>query len=309
MANFIIIATAFCLGRFAKLLKRFPANSAHIINQFVILISLPSLILAKVPELLKTLDLTGHWWIAVSMPWLLFFTSWLLIGQIGVRKKWSRAKTGALILTCGLGNTSFVGFPLLQATLGPASIPYGVIIDQLGSFLILATLGTAVASFYSGDSVRLDAITGRLFSFPPFISLCLSILWFLIGLPGETTWHEVFEKISMTLVPLTLFSVGFQTTFHWDVIKRRWHPLVLGLLFKMALMPMIFYIMYFKILGHNDLLAQTTFLESAMATQITAAIVVAEYQLDVELANLMVSLSIPISLFTVPMIDYLFVKS
>lgn len=302
MVNFIIIGIAFGFGVLAKNLKRFPASSAVSINQFVILISLPAMILAKLPPLLQSLEFSGNWWVAVSMPWLLFFLSWVIVGQIGSLKNWSSAKTGALILTCGLGNTSFVGFPLLAATLGEQAIPYGVLVDQLGSFLILATAGTIVAAIYSGGEFTLRIMHKRLFQFPPFLALIACFIWYGIGLPFENIFHEVFDKLSMTLVPLTLFSVGLQTHFNLNVIRRRWQPLVFGLCFKMVLMPAFFYFLYFKVLGFNDLLTQTTFLESAMATQITSAVVVAEYQLDVELANLMVSFSIPLSLLTVPLI-------
>lgn len=289
-------------------MKRFPAMTAVSINQFVIFISLPAMVLAKLPPMLRDLDLRGHWWVAVSMPWILFACSWVVIKWIGKKRNWSPAKIGALILTCGLGNTSFVGFPLLEATLGPEAIPYGVLTDQLGSFLILATFGLIVASIYSGHEVKVSAMAKKLFLFPPFIALIFSIVWCLVPVPGEEILHLVFEKLSFTLVPLSLFSVGFQTQFKWNVIHRRVQPLALGLTFKLFIMPALFYILYFKLLGQSDLITQTTFLESAMATQITAAVVASEYNLDTELANLMVSLSIPISILTVPLIHWFLLR-
>lgn len=306
MVNFILIFITFIAGSLAKNTKRFPVTTAVALNQFVIFISLPAMVLAKLPPLLRDLDLQGNWWIAVSMPWILFFCSWIFIRSIGKKRNWSPAKTGALILTAGLGNTSFVGFPLLEATLGSSAIPYGVLTDQLGSFLILATLGLVVASIYSGQEIKASAMAKRLFSFPPFVALIFSLLWSQVHLPGEEVMRLVFDRVSLTLVPLSLFSVGFQTSFKWALIKRRVQPLTLGLSFKLFIMPMLFYVLYFKLLGQNDLLTQTTFLESAMATQITAAVVASEYNLDTELANLMVSLSIPISIVTVPLIHYFF---
>ena len=293
------------MGFLFKKSKRFPTTTPIAINQFILLISLPAMILSKVPTLLRNLSLDGNWWVAVSMPWILFFVSWIVIRYIGHKKNWSSAKTGALILTCGLGNTSFVGFPLLEATLGSESIPYGVLVDQLGSFLILATMGLVVAGLYSGESVKLENMIRRLLTFPPFISLIISVVWFFVGLPAEDHFHTVFEKISLTLVPLALFSVGFQTDFKFSVIRRCIEPLGFGLFFKLILMPVVFYILYFKLLSQNDLLTKTTLLESAMATQITAAVVADESNLGTELANLMVSLSIPISLLTVPLIHLL----
>lgn len=305
MVNFVLIFITFTAGYLAKKIKRFPATTAIVTNQLVIFISLPAMVLAKFPTMLKQLSFSGNWWVAVSMPWILFLSAWLLIKYIGQKKQWSPAKTGALIITCGLGNTSFVGFPLLEATLGASSIPYGVLIDQLGSFLILATLGLVVASSYSGQEVKTSIMVKKLFTFPPFVAVVLSVIWVALGMPGETLMHEVFDKLAMTLVPLSLFSVGFQTVFNWATIKRRIQPLSIGLVFKLVLMPVFFYVLYFVLLQQTDLLTKTTFLESAMATQITAAVVASEYNLDTELANLMVSLSIPISIITVPLIHLL----
>jgi len=59
------------------------------------------------------------------------------------------------------------------------------------------------------------------------------------------------------------------------------------------------------ILGLNDDFARIAILESAMATMITSAVVAGEFNLDSELANLMVGLSIALSLITVPLLNKL----
>jgi predicted permease len=306
MTNFIIIFISFFAGFFLKYSKKFPQTSSQTINQFVIYISMPSLIFAKFPSLLKTLDLNGNWWVAVSMPWLNFILAWAFIYFVGQKLNWTKAKTGALILTCGLGNTSFVGFPILEALLGKEAIPFGILCDQPGSFLIVSSLGILVASMFSGEKIIVSNMLKRLLTFPPFLSLVLSSLWFLLGTPGEALAHDAFEKISLSLVPLSLFAVGFQTHFKWSVIKRRKIPLMIGIPFKLILMPIIFYFLYFKVLGQTGLISVVTILESAMATMITASVVAMEFNLDTELANLMVGLSIPLSVITVPLFNYMF---
>lgn len=267
------------------------------------------MILAKFPNLIRHLNLNGNWWMPISMAWMCFVISFVIIFLIAKKFNWSNAKTGALILTCGLGNTSFVGFPLLEALLGKASIPIGILADQPGSFLILSTLGIFVAAKFSGEEPRFPSMVKRLVTFPPFFSMLLAIVWAILGCPGELYLLEPFEKISATLVPLALFSVGFQTQFKWSVIRKRKFPLLVGIFLKLIAIPFFCYLLYIKILGHTDLVAQVTILEAAMATQITSAIVAGEFNLDTELANLMVGLTIPISLITVPFWNYLLFKS
>lgn len=134
--------------------------------------------------------------------------------------------------------------------------------------------------------------------------MVLAVLWTVMGLPGWDYLHEPLEKISLSLVPIALFSVGFQLQLYGEVLRRRRFPLVIGLSLKLVVMPLIFFLIIYKILGLNDLFAQVTVLESAMATQITSAVVANEFNLDGELANLMVALSILLSLATVPLWHY-----
>lgn len=309
MTNFIIIFLCFVLGVLLKYLERFPRSTSLSINLFVIYVSLPALILTKFPHLLKTLELQGNWWVPISMSWLTFFLAWILIAIMGKRLGWSSPKMGALILTTGLGNTSFVGFPLLEAVVGKEAIPIGILADQPGSFLIVSSLGILVAATYSGGEAKFNYILKKVFSFPPFIALVAAIIWTAINLPFYDFFYEALEKISLSLVPLALFAVGFQTNFNWKVITKRKWPLLIGLSLKLLIFPLGFYLFYRHLIGINDFFLQVTILEAAMATQITSAVVASEFNLDTELANLMVGLSIPISLLSVPLINwYLFVR-
>lgn len=304
MTNFIIIFISFFLGLFCRRVRRFPQTTGLSLNLFVVYVSLPALILSRLPNLIKTVDITGHWWIPVGMAWMSFLVSFVVINVIAKRFNWTKAKTGALILTAGLGNTSFVGFPLLEALLGPDSIQIGILADQPGSFLVLSTLGVLVAASYSGSESNIKMMAKRVGLFPPFIAIVMSIVWTLTGLIGWDLVSSPLYKIANTLVPLALFVVGFQTQFNWQVIRRRLFPISIGLTLKLILMPLFFYILIYKFLKITDSFAQVTVLEAAMATQITSAVVANEFNLDSELANLMVGLSIPISLITVPLWHY-----
>jgi predicted permease len=72
-----------------------------------------------------------------------------------------------------------------------------------------------------------------------------------------------------------------------------------GLFYKLFFAPAVLLVLYVFILGQRDFVTQVTLLEAAMATMITSAVVAAEFSLDEELANLMVGVSVPLSLCTV----------
>lgn len=292
------------LGILLQRHKSFPAHTPAVLNAFIIYLSLPCLVLAQFPGLVSTLKLSGDWWLPVIMAWLTFLFSLVFINFCSKQFNWSKATTGALILTAGLGNTSFVGFPILEALIGRQALPIGILIDQPGSFLVLPTLGIVTAAAFSGQTINANIILKKIFLFPPFIALIISTVWAKTGLIGYQNVVGAFEKISYTLIPLALFSVGHSLKLDLKLIKRRALPLCTGLIFKLILMPPFFYFFYTRILHAEGLTLQVTVLESAMATMITSAIVATEYHLDAELANLMVGISIPISLITVPLWNY-----
>lgn len=82
-------------------------------------------------------------------------------------------------------------------------------------------------------------------------------------------------------------------------MARKWRPLVLGLGFKLLLAPLVFLLLYVVCAGATDFVTRVTILEAAMAPMITSAVVAADFELDTEVANLMVGVGIPLSLGTV----------
>lgn len=261
--------------------------------------------LAQLPGLLRSLSLDASLIVPISMAWLLFGLSWGFFGLLGHRRRWHRHQTGALVLTAGLGNTAFVGFPLLAALIGPEAVRLGILVDQPGTFLVVSTLGLVAAAEFSGSRVTARVLARRVFSFPPLIAMLAAFLWFALGTPGAELALPAFEKIAATLVPLALFSVGFQLHVSREVLRRRAAPLALGLGFKLLLAPAIFAVIYLCGFGQRGLGAHVTVLEAAMAPMITSAIVASEFNLDPELANLMVGVGIPLSLVTVPIWHWL----
>ena len=307
MSNFIVIFACMAAGILCKRVHNFPSTTARSLNAFVIFLSLPSLVLTQMPKVFSTMNFRGLWWQPVSTAWIIFILSFIFFYFIGKKLGWSQAKIGALILTAGLGNTSFVGFPLLEALIGPEAIPVGILVDQPGSFLVLSTLGITVASVLSGSKINFWIMMKRVCTFPPFIALVISIFWALSSLAGFEMLAPSLSKVAATLVPLALFAVGFQLKFDPMILRKRALALSLGLSFKLILIPSLFFLIYKNLLHLHDLTAHVIVLESAMASMITSAVVASEFNLDTELANLMVGIGIPLSLLSVPAWNY-FIK-
>ena len=148
MSDLILIPVCIIIGIILIRIKAFPENSYKVINSFIIYICLPALTLYYIPQIEVKKELI----FPALVIWIIFPLSILFFVLLEKLFKWDKKTTGALILTAGLANSSFVGFPVLIALFGEEGLKIGVIIDQAGSFLVLSTLGVIVASIYSGGS-------------------------------------------------------------------------------------------------------------------------------------------------------------
>ncbi len=305
MSNLVLIFVCLICGFIFRRTERLPATIPQALNSFIIFMSLPALVLLQITNLFKTLEFQWSYLLPISMPWIIFLLSWLFFSWLGHKRNWSQARIGALILISGLGNTSFVGIPLLEGIIGTEAIAWGVLIDQLGSFLVLSTLGLFVASHYGKAKGAFRTPLKQTFTFPPFIALVIALVLGINRFAFEGITADLLFRISQTLVPLALFSVGFQLKLSPATLKRYLKPLSLSLAFKMLFCPLLFIgiVLIFQI--EMNLITRVMILESAMATMITSAVIVSEFSLDEELANLMVGVSILISIASVPLWDKL----
>lgn len=298
MNNYILLGLCLLLGIFLRHSGRLPTNAVATLNGFVVNVSLPALTLFYVHELKPSSNL----FLAALMPWLVFGIGAAFFWALARILKLSRASTGALILTGGLGNTSFIGLPMIETFYGPNFLGVGILIDQLGSYFVLSTLGILVASIYSSnEGFDIKKIARKIVKFTPFQAFVIALILIPFEYPN---WLDVvLQRLGSTLVPLALLSVGFQIRL--SHVSGRATPLALGLGFKLVLAPLFIALLYFGGLGLNGDIWRVTVFEAAMAPMIGASIVAIEHDLDPPLVTLMVGIGIPLSFLTLPAWWYL----
>lgn len=290
MANIILLAVCLLAGMGLKRTGRFPEATPAALNGFIIHISLPALAILHIHNMKLDASLA----LTAAMAWLLFGLAWALFGSAGKIFKLDRQTVGALILVAGLGNTSFVGLPMIEAYFGKEYLGVGIIADQLGSFMVLSTLGILVATMYSSGSVTPRVMAGKILLFPPFQALILALFLRAVHFPPWTT--TILEKLGGTLTPLALVSVGFQLQF--GELKTVLKPLTAGLAYKLLLGPAIITLLYVGLLGATGNIIKVTIFEAAMAPMITAGIIAIDHDLKPQLVGMLVGIGIPLSFIT-----------
>jgi predicted permease len=290
MNNLILLVFCFLVGMLLHHFRRLPDNAHVALNGFIIDVSLPALTLLYVHDL----HISGDIGLMASMGWLLFILSAGFFYMIGRWLKLPRRTEGALMLMGGLGNTSFVGLPMIEAYYGHEQVGTGIIVDQLGSFLALSTLGITVAGLYSSGRPTVTEIVKRIVLFPPFIALVAALLLIPVNYPEWLV--SVLQRLGNTLAPLALLSVGFQLRLGHIAGNAR--NLAIGLGFKLLLAPLLLFLLYVPLLGAHGEAIQVTLFESAMPPMIAAAILASEHDLDPPLATLMIAVGLVLSFFT-----------
>jgi predicted permease len=293
MSAMLLLFVCLILGVLVARFAHPPAGIVPGINWWVINVALPALVLELIPKV----KFDPQLWFPVAAMWLTFGGAWLLFGLLGPRLGWSRQRTGALILVCGLGNTSFMGYPLMQALHGQPGLALAVVADQLGAFPILASAGIVVASIYAGRKPEPALILRRIVTFPAFVALLVGIVAGACG-GWPTLLDGVFAPVGVTLTPLALFSVGLQFKFHPG--NRQLGAVSWGLGWKLLLAPLLCWTMGVA-MGVGGLVLTVGVLQAAMAPMISAAILADEYELEPALANTVLGAGIALSLLTIPL--------
>jgi predicted permease len=297
MSALLLLFTCLLLGAAVARWARPPAGLAQQLNWWVLNIALPALVLDLIPRIRFDPQL---WFLPVAM-WLLFLGAWLLFATLGKQLGWPRGRIGALILVGGLGNTSFMGYPMIQALRGQEGLGLAVIADQVGCFVALAVGGVAVTAVYAGRVLMPLEIARRILLFPSFIALLGGVLAGVLGGWPEPA-HYVLEHLGATLTPLALFSVGLQFKLHLG--RSQLAAVGLGLGWKMLLAPLLI-LGLGTLTGVGGLVLTVGVLQTAMAPMISAAILADQYGLEPPLANTVLGAGIVLSLLTVPLANAL----
>ncbi len=296
MTNIALLFICLVVGVLFRLSRRMPENAYVVLNTFIIHVSLPALVIAQIHHVTIQPALV----FSALMPWLLFITGAAFFFIVSLVFKFSRQTTGALMLTGGLANTSFVGLPMIEAFFGASNMVTGIVIDQLGTYLVLSTLGIMVAVFYSTGTETFGSILGRIIKFPPLIALVIAVVLMPLEFP---MWiSDALKRLGDTLAPLALVSVGLQLRL--DLADGNKVPLLFGLGFKLLIVPGVIAFIYLSVLHESDVTSRVTIFKSAMGPQIGGAIVAVQHGLNPQLVSLMVGVGIVLSFATLPLWSY-----
>jgi predicted permease len=291
MVNFVMIAFCIIAGMLFRKYKLVPDDAYKGINIWILYVALPAVSFKYIPYI--------EWSTNMLFPILSMIVVWLggwIYSEVFCYIKGYNQRTRSSIeLTTGYSNTSFIGFPLIAAYFGESKLGIAIICDQ-ATFMLLSTVGIICAikgNRSDTDGIDAKVLFKKFMTFPPLIGCILSLI--LSSFIDLKFTEPFFDKLSATLGPLALFSIGMQLSFKgW---KKQSLQIAFPLFYKLLIAP-ILVLTFLFLSGIKGDIAKISVFEAAMPTLLSTSIIAERYRLNTKLINLIIGISILVSQFT-----------
>jgi predicted permease len=292
VANLVLLVVCFFVGVLARRSRALPDDSHRAVNAWVIFVSLPALVFRSI----HGAKLDAAMLLSSATLWLVFAVP-AVVAYLALRRGGSREPIGAVALCAGLGNTAFVGLPLIEAIAGKEALGPAAVIDQLGSFLSLFLFAIPFATVLGGGKVSFGASLQKLTRSPAMVALVLAVLLRDVAVPEAVS--GVLSRLADMLSPLALASIGWALDL--SALQGNGKRIAVGLGWKLVLAPAMVAGLLLLVRGQLSFVDRVVVAQAAMAPMVTAGVVAADHKLAPGLAAAMIAVGVPLSLITVPL--------
>ena len=285
MEIMFVIVSLISIGYISKYLGILREEDRSVLNNVVVYIAMPSTVFLTILKNVSLEELP----LFIKLPILIFFIFTLcgIVGYIlGRYLKLERRSIGGLILVCALGNTGFLGYPVIYGFYGDPGLVRAIFCD-MGSVIASLLIGTFVGITF-GEGIKGEGntpiyIIKRLLRFPPFIACILSILFIILGIGLEdipTFLVDTLNYLSKATVPLIMISLGLSLSPSSTKFGIKYG--IIALLVRMGVAPLLAAILSMMFLLEG-LERNVLILQSAMPSAMMSLVFSLLYRLDIKL--------------------------
>ncbi|PAF49820.1 transporter [Helicobacter sp. 12S02232-10] len=284
------------LGYFAKTMRMVGNKQSGILLGFLLNFALPAQIFTGIYHVELDVKLILIMLIALSCSLIGGGAMYFFAKRILKRDK---NTTIAMAFLTTLGNTLFLGVPLVQGALGQEYANKAILYDQICTAIPLATLTPLIMSLGGKGVFSIRAITMRLSQNPLFLALIVGLVFKFMPFSIEEWIFIPIRQLGACATPVALFAIGVQISI--GDIKTEWKNTFFVLSWGMLIVPALVFL-FIKLSGVaiNDTW-RMALLESAMPPLISSAAVIMRAGLNNKIAVSSVAFGIFASALTIPM--------
>jgi len=268
---------------------RLPKTLPLYLGKFLFWVGVPF----SITVFLRQADLSGHVWVAPAVAWTAIALgaglSWIWIKgnsldqglTLQKRQKlsvWSKPTQGSFLLAAMVGNTGYLGYPVILALVGTKYFAWAIFYDTLGSTLGAYGLGAMLAARFGMSNQSHHLLLLAVLKNPALWSF-----WIGLGLRSVSLSHNIEQILHIgawAVVALSLLLLGMRLSqiTSWRSVNRA----SVSLSIKMLIVPIMVGIglPWFGVTGWPHLVLV---LQSAMPPAFATLVLAEAYELDREL--------------------------
>ncbi|WP_456371738.1 AEC family transporter [Methanocaldococcus sp.] len=292
----LIILTLIMVGYISKVLNILNEEHAKILNSIVIYFAMPSTIFLTIIKNVSSNQILNF----LKLP-IIIFISFMLVGLLSYLLgkyifKLDDKKLGGLILVSMLGNTGFLGYPVILGMFGEEGLARAIFCD-LGSVFATMLLGTYVGIRFGKSKNK--SVLKEMIKFPPLLTGIFSIILTIFNFKLNYLPNFLLKSLnylSSATVPLIMMSLGLSLSpkslkfgIFWGLVAS---------LFRFIISPTLSFTLsdIIKIVGldRNVLLV-----ESSMPSAMMSLVLGTLYELDIKLIASSIFITTTLSLLVI----------
>lgn len=207
------------------------------------------------------------------------------------------AQKGAIILAAAFPNVTYLGLPVLEQTFGLWARSVAIQLDFFAAGPLLFTVGITIARYYGEDDNKSKFILSFLTT-PPFCAAIIAVLLNASHVPSPDWLFGVLQKLSASVVPIMLFSLGL--ALRWESISWRNLPFILpAIIIRLVCIPLlVIWLVQFMTLTED--FKDAVIVDLAMPSMVLGIVFCDRYKLDSALYAMTVTITTLLSMLTLP---------
>lgn len=271
-----------------------PHTARRVITGLVYLLLLPALVVHVMWQAPLGID-TFH----IAGLALVGLISALAISWVIYRKMTVPAATvGAMLLAATFPNATYLGLPVLEATLGPWAKSVAVQYDLLACTPFLLTVGILVARHYGSSTERGNPLTG-LMKVPPLWAALVGIALNFADAPLTPWVDKLLSTLSSSVIPLMLIALGLSLSW-----SKQWREhsvqMIPALAIQLVITPLLVMLVG-RNLAIDTTLLTAIVLEAAMPCMVIGIVLCDRFNLNTQLYATTVTISTLFAIVTLPL--------
>jgi len=289
---FVILIMIF-LGYFLKRINLLDTKDVDVLNKLVINVAMPCLIFYS----LYSADLSNITTLAI-MPLInisIGAISGLIVFIILSYKKYSKKQKWGAVIPVVIGNTAFLGFPIVLGVFGQGPL-IGAIFYDMGSLILFLSLSVILMVNFGGT---FKEVIKRILSFPVLWAVIIGILFNIFNIYIGEIATDLIGYLAAAAIPIIMISLGLSLKFKG--LLKNLKVASLDVIVKLMIAPIIALILV-SLIGLKEIEGTVAIVEAAMPSGMLTLVLAVTYELDFNLAADCAITTTILSLITLPII-------